>query len=153
VVTQFIKEKEMSLDLSIEPIEGHEGQRYMIYSKTMRCEIPREAKDVPEMLGKMFLEYLDLLDVEIPGKRRFRVLLGTSPSEHHSYRDFYDLDDALAFLWAMAHSPCPSVCWFWQGMDGWMNNKHMAGKAFPVRIKDLCQFYLDEDKKATYEQT
>ena len=143
----------MSLDLLIQPIEGHEGQRYMVFSKAMRCEIPREAKDIPELLGKMFLEYLNLLDVEIPGERRFRVLLGPSPSNHHSYRDFFDPDHALAFLWAMAHSPLPSVCWFWQGMDGWMNNKHMTGKAFPSRIKDLCEFYLNEDQKIFSEES
>lgn len=138
----------MSLDILIEPIEGHEGQRYMISSKTMRCDFPREAKDIPDVLGKLFLEYLNLLDVEIPGKRRLRVLIGSSPSNYHSFRDFYDADHALAFLWAMAHSPAPAVCWFWQGSDKWMNNKHMGDKAFPARIKDLCKLYLKEDETA-----
>jgi hypothetical protein len=28
-----------------------------------------------------------------------------------------------------------------------MSNKHMAGKSFPSRLADLCEFYLEEDQK------
>jgi len=135
------------LDFSIEDIEGHEGQKYMIYSKTMRCEIPAHVQDVPNLLKKMFHEYLDHLDVDISGRRNFRVHMGPSVSSAHSYRDFNDSDHALSFLWAMAHSPSPQICWYWQGRDGWMSNKHMAGKEFPARLADLCEFYLEEDQK------
>jgi hypothetical protein len=80
-------------------------------------------------------------------RKLYRVHCGKGPHNFHSYRDLPDLDHALAYLWAMAHSPAPETCWYWQGMDGWMSNKHMAGKSFPSRLADLCEFYLEEDQK------
>jgi len=81
----------------------------------------------------------------------YRVYCGKGPKTFHSYRDLPDLDDALAYMWAMSHSPFPETCWYWQGMDGWMSNKHMAGKNFPARLASLCELYLSEDKKICEE--
>ena len=80
-------------------------------------------------------------------RKIYRVHCGKDPRSFHSYRDLPDLDHALAYLWAMAHSQSPEKCWYWQGLDGWMNNKHMAGKNFPIRIATLCRTYLEEDKR------
>ena len=80
-------------------------------------------------------------------RKIYRVHCGKDPRSFHSYRDLPDLDHALAYLWAMAHSQSPETCWYWQGMDGWMSNKHMAGKNFPSRIATLCRTYLEEDKR------
>ena len=81
-------------------------------------------------------------------RKLYRVHCGKTPLYFHSYRDLSDEDHALAYLWAMAHSSVPEICWYWQGMDGWMNNKHMAKKKFPDRLADLCKFYLLEDQQA-----
>ena len=81
-------------------------------------------------------------------RKLYRVYCGKGPRSFHSYRDLPDLDHALAYMWAMAHSPAPESCWYWQGLDGWMNNKHMTEKGFPARLADLCEFYLWEDQRA-----
>ena len=81
-------------------------------------------------------------------RKLYRVHCGKTPHNFHSYQDFNNEDHALAYLWAMAHSPSPETCWYWQGMDGWMSNKHMTEKGFPARLADLCEFYLWEDQRA-----
>jgi len=82
-----------------------------------------------------------------------RVHIGNSPANFHSLRDFRRLDDALAYMWAMANTPqsAPQKCWLWQGLDGWLTNSHMTGKPYPATLAKRIEEFIEEDIQATRE--
>ena len=75
----------------------------------------------------------------------YRVHMGREPLAFHSYRDFDELLDACAFMWAMAHVNSPERCWLWQGLDGWLRNDHMKGMPMPPSIKFKIEEFIAED--------
>jgi len=85
--------------------------------------------------------------------RTYRIHLGFDPNKFHSMRDFSTLNDALAYMWAMAHVKHPQKCWYWQSLDGWLSNDHMKGKPLPPSIKHKIEFFIAEDNFATNEVT
>ena len=143
-LARSVNREEPHFDVLLTPIAGHEGQRYMVSSSIMKCEFPVQAQDVPVMLGRLFNEFLDLIDVEIPGQRRFRINIGQSPKDCHSFRDFFDPDEAIAFMWALAKAEHFEIAWYWQGMDGWMCNRHLIDKESPQRLSSLVEKFVAE---------
>jgi hypothetical protein len=79
---------------------------------------------------------------------KYRIHIGKSRKEFHSYRDLDTFDDAIAYLWAMANIPVFERCWQWQRGDGWMRNDHMRGKAFPPRLEKRIKQFIREDELA-----
>lgn len=82
-------------------------------------------------------------------KRTYRVHLGRNYNCFHSFRDFSELLDAIAYMWAMARANHPERCWLWQGMDGWLTNDHMKNKPLPLNMKEKIQLFITEDNLAT----
>lgn len=84
-------------------------------------------------------------------RTKYRVHIGFDPDAFHSQRDFSQLTDALAYMWAMVNVPHPQRCWLWQGVDGWLRNDHMKGQPLPDSLKQKIEHYILEDIEATKE--
>jgi len=139
-------------DITLTPIEGHEGQRYMMYSSVMHCEFPVNSQDIPKRMGDLFNEFMDLLDVEIKGTKKYRVYIGESREGSHSYRDFTDHDHAHAFMWAMAKCNHPQNAFLFQGTDGWHSNRGLKNQPVPDWMQDRVNQYILEDNQATLQE-
>lgn len=85
-------------------------------------------------------------------RKTYRVHMGLNPNAFHSYRDFPQLQHALAYMWAMANVRHPERCWLFQGLDGWLRNDHMRGKPLPSTMKTKIEYFIDEDNRVTQEQ-
>ena len=83
--------------------------------------------------------------------KTYRVHFGKSPKCFHSYRDFAKLNDAIAYLWALANVPKFERVWYWQGLDGWLRNDHMRGKQYPNNLANQIESFIEEDNLATEE--
>lgn len=83
---------------------------------------------------------------------KYRVRMGLSPQKTHSFRDFDNLQDALAFMWAMSKVPHPEKCWLYQHMDGYLGNSHMKNMPIPNTLLEKTMRFIEEDK-INYEVT
>ena len=82
---------------------------------------------------------------------KYMIHMGQSVNRLHSYRVFDRESDALAYFWAMANCNHPQRCFWLQGLDGWGTNDHLRGKAFPERLTDKINQFIDEDNTITEE--
>jgi len=85
--------------------------------------------------------------------RRARVYVGNVDCKRrddtHSTQDFASMDDAVAFMWGMAHTPChKQMVWLFQGMDGWISNAHMRGMPIPEKHAQKAAEYINDEIRA-----
>lgn len=85
-------------------------------------------------------------------RTKYRVHIGFDPNSFHSLRDFPNLTDAIAYMWAMVNVPYPQKCWLWQGMDGWLRNDHMKEQPLPDSLKEKIEFFINEDLEITTKE-